>query len=135
MKNKAYCQQGVSLVELLIAITIFAIGLLAIAGMQITSIKANFNSNIRSTAIAAGQGALEDLTARPQADAIFNSPGPNIGTIQIAVNDGNVTSTYNANYTVTLNSLINNMAKIDVQIVSDWDNRTRYSLTSFKRVE
>jgi type IV pilus assembly protein PilV len=135
MENKAHCQQGVTLVELLIALTVFAVGLLAIAGMQVTSIRANLNSNIRSTAIAAGQGALEDLTVRPESDAIFNQPGPNTGTIAISVADGDASVTYNANYTVTHDTPINKMAKIDIQIVSAWDNRARYSLTSYKRTE
>lgn len=137
MNSKAYCQKGVTLVELLIALTVFAIGLLAIAGMQVTSIRANFSSNIRSTAIAAGQGVLEDLTAKPKTDAIFNSPGPNIGTIPVSVGGG----IYNANYTVTLDPLdplgppISDMARIDVRVVTAWDNQTRYILTSYTRTE
>lgn len=135
MNAKVHCQAGVTLVELLVAITIFAVGLLAIAAMQITSVRANFNSNIRSTSIAAGQGALEDLTARADTDPIFNDPDEYTGTVSVDVIDGNETTTYDANYTVTPDTPIPNMYQIVVKVVSVWDSQERYTLTSYKREE
>jgi type IV pilus assembly protein PilV len=138
MKSPILSQKGFTLVELLVALTIFAVGMLAVAGMQITSIRANLKSNIRSTAIAAGQGVLEELTARADSDPIFALPGPNTGTVVVAVDDGDTTISYNINYTVTHDTVtqdlipINNLARIDAQVVSSWDGLLRYNLTSFK---
>lgn len=132
MKSPILSQKGFTLVELLVALTIFAVGMLAVAGMQITSIRANLKSNIRSTAIAAGQGVLEELTARADSDPIFALPGPNTGTVVVAVDDGDTTISYNINYTVTHDIPINNIARIDAQVVSSWDGLTRYNLASFK---
>ncbi len=130
------------MVELLVALTIFAVGMLAVASMQITSIRANFKSNVRSTAIAAGQGALEELTARPESDPVFALPGPNTGTIAVPVVEGEATRTYNINYTVTHypgsppNDVpIPGMLRIDAEVVSGWDGLTRYNLASFKRTK
>lgn len=128
-------QQGMTLVEVLIALTILAVGLLAIASMQITAIRANFSSNVRSTAVAAGQGVVEDLVARAENDPVFAAPGPNTGTIAVPVNDGSGTVTYNANYTIILNNPIPDLARIDVQVVSAWDNVVHYTLSEFKRVD
>lgn len=135
MNKVSSCQLGFTLVELLIALTIFSVGLLAIAGMQVTSIKANFNSNIRSTAIAAGQGTLEDLSALPNSNPIFNLPGPNSGTFEVRVKDGTADRIYNANYIVTHDTPINDMVSIQVTVVSAWDVKTRYTLTDYKRIK
>lgn len=45
--NRA-CQQGLSMIEVLVAMLIFAIGLLGVAGMQSLALKSSDNSNIRS---------------------------------------------------------------------------------------
>jgi len=56
LKNK-----GFSLLELLIGLVILAIGILAIAGMQITSIRGNFFSDNIMQASILGQDRLEQL--------------------------------------------------------------------------
>lgn len=54
-------QKGFSMLELLVGLAILAIGLLAIAGMQITSIRGNlFSDNILQASIL-GQDRLEQL--------------------------------------------------------------------------
>jgi type IV pilus assembly protein PilV len=52
---------GFSLLELLIALIVFSIGLLAIAGLQTVSKQANFEAVQRTTAAQVANGLLEDM--------------------------------------------------------------------------
>lgn len=54
-------KRGFSLVEVLVGLVILAIGLLAIAGMQITSVKGNFFSSNLTQASVLAQDRLEIL--------------------------------------------------------------------------
>ena len=54
-------QSGFSLFELLIALVIFSIGLLAVGGLQSVSKKANFESMQRTSATQIVNGMLEDM--------------------------------------------------------------------------
>ena len=54
-------QSGFSLIELLVALIVFTIGLLAIAGLQTVSKQANHESLQRTTAAQVANGMLEDL--------------------------------------------------------------------------
>jgi type IV pilus assembly protein PilV len=64
--------KGFSLLEILIGLVILAIGILAIAGMQITSMRGNFFSDNIMQASILGQDRLEQLKTL--------SPPPNPGT-------------------------------------------------------
>lgn len=77
MNKNDKSQKGFTLVELLIALTIFAIGLLAVAGMQITAIKTNSSANTLTGATAFAEGVLEEVLTRTIDDSIFagNSTG------------------------------------------------------------
>lgn len=61
-------QHGFSLLELLIALVIFSVGMLGIAGLQSMSKQANFEAIQRSTASQIAYGLLEDM--RTNGDAI-----------------------------------------------------------------
>src|SRR4030065_945765 len=58
-------QKGFSLLEILIGLVILAIGILAITGMQITSMRGNFFSDNIMQASILGQDRLEELKAIP----------------------------------------------------------------------
>ncbi len=66
-------QGGFSLVEVLISIVVFAIGLLAIGAMQITSVKTISFSNHVTGATLLAQTKLEELKRLPYGD--FNLSG------------------------------------------------------------
>jgi type IV pilus assembly protein PilV len=53
--------RGFSLIELMIAITILAIGLLGLAGLQATAIHGNLHGNVISQATALAQDAIEQI--------------------------------------------------------------------------
>jgi len=83
--NKNKNKSGFTLIEVLIGLVLLAIGLLAIAGMQITSVRGNFFSKNLSQAAVVGQDRLEELRNRPYGHAELivgnHNDGPIPGTI------------------------------------------------------
>ncbi|HXV20929.1 MAG TPA: prepilin-type N-terminal cleavage/methylation domain-containing protein [Desulfuromonadales bacterium] len=71
MKNVVRNQQGFTLAEVLVALTIFAIGLLAVAGMQVTAIQTNSKANTLTAATAFAEGVLEEVLTRSIDDPTF----------------------------------------------------------------
>jgi type IV pilus assembly protein PilV len=67
-------QKGFTLIELLIGLIILAIGLLGIAGMQITSVKGNIFSSSVTQAVNLAQDKLEYLKNLSYTDSQLN-PG------------------------------------------------------------
>jgi len=65
--------KGFTLIEVLIGLIILAIGVLAIAGMQITSIRGTSFSNNLTQASVIAQERLEFLKGLPLADASLNT--------------------------------------------------------------
>lgn len=63
---------GFTLVEVLIALTIFAIGLLALAGMQVTAIRGNSTSQSLTSATSLAEGTMEWLQSLPANDPMFD---------------------------------------------------------------
>ena len=61
-------QRGFSLIEMLVALVVFSVGLLAIAGLQTMSKQANFEALQRTMASQIAYGLLEDM--RVNGDAI-----------------------------------------------------------------
>lgn len=70
--NSLSKDKGFTLIEVLIGLIILAIGILAIAGMQITSIRGTSFSNNLSQASVLAQNRLEFLKGLPLADARLN---------------------------------------------------------------
>ena len=73
-------QKGFSLIELLITLVIMAVGLLAMAEMQIASIRGNSFNNSLATATAHAQNKLEELTKLPYTDSDLDSGNHNEGS-------------------------------------------------------
>ncbi len=89
MNNK-----GFTLIEVLVGLTLLAIGLLAIAGMQMTSVKGNFFSHYLTQANYAGQDRLEFLDNRPYGSGELSAGNHNDGKAAIAGVD------FNRSYTI-----------------------------------
>jgi type IV pilus assembly protein PilV len=68
MMKRTTRQRGFSLLELLVALVVFSIGLLAVAGLQTVSKQANYEGLQRTTAAQIATGLLEDM--RMNGDAI-----------------------------------------------------------------
>lgn len=69
---------GFSLIELLIALIVFSIGLLAIAGLQTVSKQANFEAIQRTTAAQVANGLLEDMRTNGNGIDIY-AAAPDLG--------------------------------------------------------
>ena len=68
-------QRGFSLLELLVSLLVFSVGLLAIIGLQTVSKQANFESIQRTTASQIAYGFLEDMRTNGDAVAVYLAAG------------------------------------------------------------
>ena len=68
-------QNGFSLLELLVALVVFSIGLLAVAGLQTVSKQANFEGLQRTTATQIAHGLLEDMRMNGDALDVYRTAG------------------------------------------------------------
>jgi len=93
-------KKGFTLIEVLIGLVILAIGLLAIAGMQITAVRGNFFSHYLTQASYVGQDRLELLNNLPVDSAELQTGDYNDGTTTIS---GIV---FDRSYTVVLSGVI-----------------------------
>ncbi len=62
---KSICNQGFTLIEVLIAMAIFAIGILAVGSMQIAAISTNAGARNSTTVVTMAKDRAEELTALP----------------------------------------------------------------------
>lgn len=68
-------QHGFSLIELLVALIVFSVGLLAVAGLQTVSKQANFESLQRTSASQIAYGLLEDMRVNGDAINVYIGAG------------------------------------------------------------
>ena len=68
-------QHGFPLIELLIALIVFSVGLLAIAGLQMVSKQANFESLQRTAGSQIANGMLEDMRVNGDAIDVYLAAG------------------------------------------------------------
>jgi type IV pilus modification protein PilV len=111
-------QAGFSMIELLVAVVILAVGLLGLAELQVTAIKANSQTNNISAATAIAQKTIERIAAMDPADAIFNADGT--GNFSSVVVDG--AGTYNIAWTVDEGfEGVTNLCKVTIVVESASD--------------
>jgi len=68
-------QRGFSLIELLIALIVFSVGLLSVAGLQTVSKQANFEALQRTSGSQIAYGLLEDMRVNGDAMATYLAAG------------------------------------------------------------
>ncbi len=117
-------QSGFSMIELLIAMTIFTIGLLGLAGMQITAIQTNSQANTISAATGLAEGILEEILAWQTTDPIFATTSAaavpwdfdsiSAGTQFSTDLDGG--GTYQATYMILSDDPVNNVSRVSVSV-------------------
>jgi type IV pilus assembly protein PilV len=135
-------QKGFSLVELLIAVTLLSIGLLAAASMQGTALTQNVRANRHTVATAVAEQVMEDLlsvdvrigtvwwTRYTSANVYAYDRFPPFNGSNAPVATYNVpgAGTFTASYSVTPNWLGQNITQIAVQI---WLNGNLVPLNLF----
>jgi type IV pilus assembly protein PilV len=84
MEKEQERQEGWTLIEVLVAIVILTVGLLAVGTMQISAIKGNFMSGNTSIALTLASEKMEDLFNRDYSDAVLADTATG--------NDANLTS-------------------------------------------
>jgi len=124
--------EGFTLLELLIAVTIFAIGLLTVAGMQVTAMQAGTTAQTQSVATALAQGVFEELMSRDPAAALFNAeadeePYAIDQTILGQLTGGD---NYQAVYSISPDTPATGLARVDVRVTG---NNRSVRLSGFKR--
>ena len=140
-------EHGFTLAEVLIALTIFAIGLLALASMQVTAMRGNTTSQRVTAATALAEGALEWLESLPTDSTVFDAdvtgepvdhPPFDANGIVTMDGGGTFTATYNIDTTPLqvgsgASAFPNGVIQIDVNVVSSFTGRS-VQLTSLKWV-
>ena len=112
-------QSGFSLVELLVAIMILAVGLLGLAELQVTAIKTNVHSQGLMAASSVGQMFLEDVSSWPENDVRLDTDDTgrsdwNGGTVSVTgAGTFNVTYDVDADY-----QLVDGVTKVTVHVAN-----------------
>ena len=115
-------KDGFSLIEVLIALTILAIGLLAIASLQVTSVRGNFFSNNLMQATYVAQDRLEFLKNKPFSDPLLSTENHVDGTTKMS------DLVFNRSYTVELvNDSKGDYLKISYMV--KWNDGTNHSIS------
>jgi len=68
-------QRGFSLLELLVALVVFSVGMLAVVGLQTVSKQANYEGLQRTTAAQIANGLLEDIRTNGDAVDVYLATG------------------------------------------------------------
>jgi type IV pilus assembly protein PilV len=142
LSSHTHNEKGFTLIEVLIALMIFAIGMISIAGLQVTSISYNSAANQRTTITMLTQGIMEEIMALPRENSNSDvldletsgtttwSQAPFDGTGNLYTLTGG--GTYSAEIEVATTS-VNDITQITVTVTGN--NENSLSLTSYKRMD
>ena len=129
--------KGFSLVELLMAITLLAIGLFAVAGMQTVAMNANTIANKISVSSSIAQEVMEDIISWPQDSPSLNTTAANIvydldkGSAATTITVTGA-GTFSATYSTTTSTPISGMTQIAVRVTCSGIQPV--IITSYKRL-
>ena len=107
-KRLMWPEEGFTLIEIMITLVIMSIGLMALAGLQVSAIRGNAFSKRLTTAISIAQSRLEQVKNTPYANIQSES------STQVAVSNPNLNFTRQV--TVTNNSPLPNTKRVEVTV-------------------
>lgn len=111
-------KKGFTLIEVLIGLVLLAVGLLAIAGMQITSVKSNSFANNMTQASILAQDRLEILRNLAFAHADLNAGTHNEGVIPGTI--------YTRQYTV---AVVPGTTMLSITVSVGWTDSSNHTVS------
>ncbi|MFC1813102.1 prepilin-type N-terminal cleavage/methylation domain-containing protein [Thermodesulfobacteriota bacterium] len=108
-------EKGFTLIEVMIALTIFAVGMLAVATMQISAISVNARAKRLTQRTTYAQDKIEELIALDYTDTALDSAIPHSETH---------TDGFTVSWTITNNNPIPNLKSIVVTVTGYGGQRT-----------
>jgi type IV pilus assembly protein PilV len=111
-EEKIKSQQGFTLLEVIIAISILAFGLLSVAAMQASALRATAGAYKATEATKRAQDRMELLLSLPYGDGLLSGGSHS---------DASSSPEYTINWDVEENEPMNNMKKITVTV--SWNER------------
>jgi type IV pilus assembly protein PilV len=122
-------ENGFTLVEILVAMTVFAIGMLAIAGLQVSAIKSNMTSNIRGSLSAVTSSAAEQILALDTETTLFQTSGTYTIDLDSESDETSITLDAGGTYTATAETSVNTPTSGTTQITITVDGPLERSQT------
>ena len=119
-RSMMFKKDGFSLIEVMVAVIFLAIGLLAIASLQVTSVRGNFFSNNLMQATYVAQDRLEYLKSLPIDDPLLSTGDHQDVPTPINISGIN----FNRAYRVGLNGNL-----IVVKYTVSWNDGTDHSIS------
>ena len=113
-KDNTDKDQGFTLIEVLIAMFIFTIGILAVASMQVSALTGNSVADRATIRIVSAQYKLEELIALP-----YDDPKLDVATHEITTLDD-----YKIRWIVTGNDPIDNAKRITMRVTAPNGSQT-----------
>jgi type IV pilus assembly protein PilV len=117
-------KKGFTLIEVMIGLIILAIGLLAIAGMEIASTRGTFSSKNLTEGTYIAQDRLEFLKNLSLTSAQLQAGNYNDGAVTITVPGSYSSVVFNRSYTVVVNG---DLTTITYMVT--WNDRTNHNVT------
>ena len=105
-------EQGFSLIEMLVAMVILSVSMLALTALTITAMKTNMRTDLRNTAIRLCDEKAEEFTAAP-IDGIVTANE----TRHVSLRNGAVSKNFQIEWTVTPQG--NDLKQIEINVKCD----------------
>ncbi len=127
-------EKGFTLVELLVAISILTVGLLALATMLTVGMSGNRRANLVTVESAVAYSIMDEIIARDTWDSLFDTDQTGV-VYDLDVDTAATTrtvqrTTYSGTFSIGANNPVSGVARIDITVTSP--NRT-VNLTTYKR--
>jgi type IV pilus modification protein PilV len=120
MSTSKNSQSGFSLVEMLVAVVIIAVGLLGLAQLQVTAIKVNSQSMTSTTARALAQKVVEEIAATDADDPMFSDGASGLwDTYTDSQGGGTYTVSYNVAQMTAGGNPVSQLFNITVTVESE----------------